>query len=244
MAQRRHHYESAFEDYLRSRRIPYVAVNEAKKSLLPDGVHPRLTAPADGDKPQSLKSFDFVLYGSGGHDAVNLLVEVKGRKIARRGGKPSPKSGAGHPARERSLFAIPTPRSRLDSWVTQDDVASLAAWERLFGEGFQAAFVFVYWCDEQPPDGLYQEIIEHRGRWYAIRVVTLAAYTAAMRPRSVRWRTVHVPATDFELISQPLTVPFSSLPAAGRRSDPIPDPGPQVPALEPIEPGGLPLIRR
>ena len=35
MAQRRHHYEAAFEGYLRQRRIPYVAVDEAKKSLLP-----------------------------------------------------------------------------------------------------------------------------------------------------------------------------------------------------------------
>lgn len=70
MAQRRHHYEAAFEVYLRHRRIPYVAVDEAKKSLLPGGL------PGAGGVG-SLKSFDFVLYGQGS----NLLAEVKGRRV-------------------------------------------------------------------------------------------------------------------------------------------------------------------
>ena len=33
MAQRRFHYELAFEHYLRAKAIPYVAVDEAKRSL-------------------------------------------------------------------------------------------------------------------------------------------------------------------------------------------------------------------
>lgn len=74
MAQRRFHYEQAFEHYLRANRIPYVAVDEAKKSLIPLG-H------ASG----SIKSFDFVVYAAD----RNLLVDVKGRMYgsgARRGG--------------------------------------------------------------------------------------------------------------------------------------------------------------
>ncbi|MBN1554575.1 MAG: HYExAFE family protein [Phycisphaerae bacterium] len=63
MAQRSVHYEAAFEDFLRSRGAPYVAVDEAKKSLF--GRH-------------ALKSFDFVVYSSTG---PNLLVDVKGRKF-------------------------------------------------------------------------------------------------------------------------------------------------------------------
>jgi hypothetical protein len=35
VTQRRHHYEAAFEQYLRATRVPYVAVDEAKKALLP-----------------------------------------------------------------------------------------------------------------------------------------------------------------------------------------------------------------
>ena len=33
VAQRRFHYEQAFEHYLRANAIPYVAVNEAKRAL-------------------------------------------------------------------------------------------------------------------------------------------------------------------------------------------------------------------
>ncbi|MCK4871994.1 MAG: HYExAFE family protein [Phycisphaerales bacterium] len=168
MAQRRFHYDRAFEAYLRSRRVPYVAVDEAKKALLPDG-----------RTRTNLKSFDFVIYGQG----RNLIVDVKGRKCASR----QMRSGTG----------------RLDNWVTRDDVESLAEWERLFGDGFAALFVFLYWCVDQPPDGLFQEVFQDQGRWYAVRAVGLPEYTAHMRTRSERWKTVHVPSKVFETISHP-----------------------------------------
>jgi len=68
------HYEAAFEDYLRSKGWPYVAVDEAKKAAFA-GV--------------SLKSFDFLVYSSSG---PNLLVDVKGRKFP--AGIPGRKRGA------------------------------------------------------------------------------------------------------------------------------------------------------
>jgi len=121
-----------------------------------------------------------VIYGERG----NLLAEIKGRRI----GGPGAKGG----------------RSRLESWVTQDDVDALTTWERLFGAGFAAAFVFIYWCEEQPPAPLFEELFEHRGRWYAVRVVPVAQYAAAMRQRSPKWRTVHLSTADFERMSRPL----------------------------------------
>lgn len=66
MTQRRFHYEQAFEHYLRANRVPYLAVDEAKKALLPKG---------KSDEGDALKSFDFVVYGP----QVNLLVDIKGR---------------------------------------------------------------------------------------------------------------------------------------------------------------------
>jgi hypothetical protein len=63
MARRSIHYEAAFEDYLRSRGLPYVAVDETKKAIFADA---------------SVKSFDFLVYSSVG---ANLLVDVKGRKF-------------------------------------------------------------------------------------------------------------------------------------------------------------------
>ena len=167
---------------MRQRRIPYLSVVEARKALLPDGARLQLTgfdAP-----PKALKSFDFVIYGS----PMNLLVDIKGRQLSAGRGR-SPYSG---------------PR-RLESWVTEDDVESLCIWESLFGEGFEAAFVFPYLCEGQPPDALFQEVFEHADRWYAIRSIPLGDYRIGMKVRSPRWRTVDLPAADFERLSRPFS---------------------------------------
>ena len=71
MAQRRVHYDQAFEQYLRVKKIPYVAVDEAKRAL--HKAH-----------PTSLKSFDFVVYSESG---PNMLIDVKGRKHTGRSRK-------------------------------------------------------------------------------------------------------------------------------------------------------------
>jgi hypothetical protein len=60
---RTNHYEAAFEDYVRGRRLGYVAVDEARRAVLGDG---------------RVKNLDFIVYGEG--DA-RLLVDVKGRRF-------------------------------------------------------------------------------------------------------------------------------------------------------------------
>jgi hypothetical protein len=62
LADRSVHYEAAFEEYLRGRGTPYVAVDEAKKALFVNA---------------KLKSFDFVVYSK---QKPNLLVDIKGRQ--------------------------------------------------------------------------------------------------------------------------------------------------------------------
>ena len=69
MADRTVHYEAAFEAFLRSKGIPYVAVDEAKKALFANA---------------KLKSFDFVVYSKNG---PNLLIDVKGRQCRDRTGR-------------------------------------------------------------------------------------------------------------------------------------------------------------
>ncbi len=64
MANRDNHYEAAFEEYLRGHGVPYVAVDEARRSLL-----------ADGD---SIKSLDFIVSPPG---ELSWLVDVKGRRF-------------------------------------------------------------------------------------------------------------------------------------------------------------------
>src|SRR4030088_2691729 len=63
MANRDNHYEAAFEEYLRSRQVPYVAVDEARRSLLGDA---------------SIKSLDFIISSASGG---TWLVDVKGRRF-------------------------------------------------------------------------------------------------------------------------------------------------------------------
>ncbi len=67
MVKRNNHYEAAFEAYLRDRRVPYVAVDEARRSLL-----------AGGD---SVKSLDFIVSPQETPTPTNWLVDVKGRRF-------------------------------------------------------------------------------------------------------------------------------------------------------------------
>jgi hypothetical protein len=64
MANRDNHYEAAFEEYLRSRGVPYVAVDEAKRSVLSNGA--------------TIKSLDFIVSAPG---PIVWLVDVKGRRF-------------------------------------------------------------------------------------------------------------------------------------------------------------------
>ena len=63
MANRDNHYEAAFEAWLRDRQVPYVAVDEARRSRFPGG---------------SIKSLDFIVSLQGG---FSWLVDVKGRRF-------------------------------------------------------------------------------------------------------------------------------------------------------------------
>jgi hypothetical protein len=161
MADRTIHYEAAFEAFLRDKRIPYVAVDEAKKALFVDA---------------KLKSFDFVVYRKGG---PNLLVDVKGRQ--RRDG-----------ASKRSF----------ETWTTERDVADLAQWEQVFGDGFQAVFAFIYWIEAPltPEPGMYS----HRDRWYQLMGIELGEYRNHMRRRSAKWETVSLSAEDFRQLARPI----------------------------------------
>jgi hypothetical protein len=163
--QRRHHYEQAFEHFLRSNGIPYVAVDEARRAL------------ADGHRKLPLKSFDFVVYAEG---KPNLLIDVKGRKHAGTTGR------------------------QLQNWVTRDDVRSMEKWSAIFGDDFEPAFAFLFWCDAQPPDALFLDVFAFGPRWYAVMAVRLSDYTPVMRDRSRKWDTVSIPAAAFDRLAVPL----------------------------------------
>ncbi len=180
MGRKRHHYERAFAAYLRERGLTFATMDDARKAILPDATRVACNVPEDPEEadPRSLKSFDFVLYGRD----VNLLTEVKGRRIGGSGGS----------------------SQRLENWVTEDDIQSLQVWEQLFGEGFRAALVFLYWCEQLPASVLFEEVFEHDQRWYAVRAIALSDYVREMRVRSPKWKTVNLPTDAFSRLSGPL----------------------------------------
>jgi hypothetical protein len=163
MADRDNHYELAFEDYLRSRRVAYVAVDEAKRSLLAEG---------------SLKSLDFIVSSSSGS---SWLVDVKGRRF------PSGRC-----------------RQYWKNWSTRDDLVSLSQWEKLFGERFQALFVFAYNVQGRRAPLPAEQLFDFRGRTYGFVAIRLSEYVCHARLISSRWDTLAMPVRRFRELARPL----------------------------------------
>ncbi|MCL2649014.1 MAG: HYExAFE family protein [Phycisphaerales bacterium] len=154
------HYEAAFEDYLRRKGLPYIAVDEAKKALFAGA---------------KLKSFDFVVYRPNGK---NLLVDVKGRKLA----PPSPS---------------------LQNWTTREDIDDLRQWQDIFGNDFCAMFLFMFHWPGAPETAPLKDLILHQERWYGMLAISVTDYREYMRPRSEAWGTVHLPIKEFKRLAKP-----------------------------------------
>jgi hypothetical protein len=88
------------------------------------------------------------------------------------------------------------------TWASQQDVDDLMQWQQVFGQGYQAVLMFVYWIEAPlvPEPGVF----EHNGRWYRLLGVDLEAYRGHMRRRSAKWQTVALPAQDFRELARPL----------------------------------------
>ena len=182
MAIRSNHYDAAFEEFLRERRVPYVAVDEKRRAVLADS---------------SIKSFDFIVEATG----QNLLVDVKGRIW---GQSASSRGQAGSSENHKK-----SSNRYWENWATEDDIGSMLRWEGVFGDQFRAALVFAYAIETGTPvppsakrDGA--ELFEFCDRTYFFSAVTVQDYASFMKPRSAGWGTVTVPAADFRSHRQPL----------------------------------------
>ncbi len=122
-----------------------------------------------------LKSFDFVVYRPEGK---NLLVDVKGRKLA-------------------------PPRGSLQNWTTREDIDDLRQWQDIFGDGFTAMFLFMYHWPTDPQTAPLKEMFLHNEKWYGTLGITIADYREHMRPRSEAWGTVHLPTKEFRRLAKP-----------------------------------------
>lgn len=137
----------------------------------------------------ALKSFDFIVYTKVN---MTLLADVKGRKLS------------------FNTFA----RGHLgQNWTTADDVDSLGDWQRVFGDGHVAIFVFAYWLFDKPDskpvhlahrdDMTTAQLYHFQGRDYVFVAVKLSDYRMRMQIRSEKWNTVFVPTISFRHIVRP-----------------------------------------
>jgi len=190
MANRRNHYEAAFEAYLRQERMPYVAVDERRRALVDEA--DRLGG--------SLKSLDFIVSPGGeAPNAKRWLIDVKGRRFP---------SGQKQPQYWRN-------------WSTEDDLLSLARWQKEFGVAFEAALVFAYQliADRTPTPA--EQVFYYQDTPYAFVGIRLADYLAASRPLSARWKTVSMPVAEFRRRAQPLVEMMGPPLAAALESEPL-----------------------
>jgi hypothetical protein len=180
MTKRDNHYEAAFEAYLRQRRIPYVAVDETRRSL--GGGSAEAGDETVAGEEQSLKSLDFIVSprGFGGQAGGSWLVDVKGRRF------PSGMS-----------------KQYWKNWSTADELRSLAHWETLFAGQFQSLLVFAYNVvgDQAPLPA--EQLFEFRGSLYGFLGIRLDHYASWSRVLSPRWQTVHIPTAKFRALARP-----------------------------------------
>ena len=131
----------------------------------------------------SVKSPDFLVVGP--RDA-RLVVDVKGRKFP--GG-----------TAER-------PHMTWQNWCEAADVDALLRWSERLGPGYRGVLAFVY--DIQPHIELPVEtpnVFAFRDRVYLMRGILVNDYRAAMRTRSPRWGTVHLPTAAFRQVVKPFS---------------------------------------
>ena len=127
-----------------------------------------------------IKSFDFLLYPAGSDP---VIAEIKGRKF-----------------KGKSLTGL----TNLQTWVTMEDIRGLIRWEQVFGEGFQAWFVFAYKIENIDVDHNGTEVYTFDNNQYTFYAVKLDDYRTFMTQRSPKWQTVTLPAAKFREFAVPI----------------------------------------
>lgn len=120
-----------------------------------------------------VKSFDYLVYPP---NQPPIVAEIKGKKF----------EGA-------SLAGL----KGLECWVTLDDIEGLGNWQKVFGHGYCAAFIFVYWLEGVDVDCDGRSVYFYDGRNYVFFAVRLEDYIAEMKIRSPKWQTVTLSADGF-----------------------------------------------
>ena len=135
----------------------------------------------------SLKSFDFLLCPASGR---KIIAEVKGRHF-----------------KGTTLANL----SRLECWVTTEDVDGLVDWQKTLGPDYDAAFIFAYKVQKVDVDFDGREVFDFDEGHYLFLGVRLADYIKYMKQRSPKWKTINLSAEKFRLCARPVNVLISSV---------------------------------
>jgi hypothetical protein len=133
-----------------------------------------------------LKSFDFLLCPRGGK---KIIAEVKGRRF-----------------KGTTLAGL----SRMECWVTTEDVDGLAAWQKTLGKEYDSAFIFAYKVENVDVDFDGRDVFDYNDNHYLFMAVRLADYIKYMKQRSPKWRTVTLSAEKFRFCAKPAASLFYS----------------------------------
>jgi hypothetical protein len=119
----------------------------------------------------------------------------------------------------RRFPAADEQRQYWKNWSTQDDLRAMAAWERLFGGGFRALFVFAYAITGDRSPLPAEQLVTYRKGLYAFVGVQLRDYVCYARPISAAWQTVALSSQKFREIARPVEEFFRICePAVPRRT--------------------------
>jgi hypothetical protein len=132
---------------------------------------------------EKIKSFDFIVHAPGHR---RWVVDVKGRQFP--------------------YIAEDGAKRYWENWVTREDLDGLREWEHVFGDGFEACFVFAYVLDGPPDRWPTGQPHAFREDYYTFLAVLLRDYAEHCRPRSTSWDTVSVPTSTFRHIIRPMDV--------------------------------------
>lgn len=180
MTIRRNHYEAAFEEYLRSLRTPYVAVDEKRRALIGQS---------------SLKSLDFIVHPT---EQTNLLVDIKGRRY------PSGRAPVTHSDSANFRSKGGGGGHKWENWATDDDISSMLQWNMVFGEEFKSILIFAYHILDERYLSDFEDWFVYQEKTYAFFGVWVDEYATAMRTRSQSWATVSLPTQVYRELRHPI----------------------------------------
>lgn len=169
-----HHYERAFEEWLRARRAPYVAIDQVRRSA---------------DQQGPIKSFDFLVHAGRKH----YIVDVKGKRfpqVSKR--REAWWENWVHFDDIEGLFAW-------ESHFGADYEALLVYcyWLQASPRGGENG------DSPNGSKAGTVPAFSFGGRDYLLVAVPARAYAERCRRRSTRWKAVHVPEKEFTRLIKP-----------------------------------------